>query len=101
MAEYIELAAAERELIERIRRYHDAQDKDAARGADAALKDLRQLPVDSREPALRCCDCRWLGFKDFRGICTHARGLVGTVSPSDFCSRAEADEPSRRRKDRA
>ncbi len=58
------------------------------------LELLQAVPVESAEKAVRCCECRHLGFKDFYGVCTLPDGLPGKVQPGDFCSYAERDEPS-------
>lgn len=58
------------------------------------LELLQAVPVESAEAAVRCCECRHLGFKDFYGVCTLPGGLPGKVHPGDFCSHAERDEPS-------
>ena len=43
-----------------------------------------------------CTECRWLAFKDFAAVCSHTRGLAGTLSARDYCSHGEPDEPSKR-----
>ena len=58
------------------------------------LELLQAVPVESAEKAVRCCECRHLGFKDFYGVCTFPGGLPGKVQPGDYCSHAERDEPS-------
>lgn len=44
------------------------------------------LPLNVDE-VIRCKDCVYLGFKDFRGICTGA--VCHTITPEDFCSFAK------------
>ena len=36
-----------------------------------------------------CGLCKWMGFEDCLPICVHAKGLVGTVAPTDYCSHGE------------
>lgn len=36
---------------------------------------------------IRCKDCAYLGFKDFRGICEGA--VCGLITPDSFCSFAK------------
>ena len=54
---------------------------------DEIVPGLREL-LEKRVEVVRCKDCKFLGFKDFSGICNGPK-VCGIVQPYDFCSYGE------------
>lgn len=61
---------------------------------DGARSVVDAAPTVDAVPVVRCKDCVYLGFKDFRGICEH--GPVCTmIDPDSYCAwgRKKEDTP--------
>ena len=53
----------------------------------AAMNSVDEMPAADVTEVVRCKDCKYLMFSDFYGEC--GIGLLGIVSPDDYCSRGE------------
>lgn len=52
---------------------------------------IEEAPTVDAVEVVRCKDCKFLGFKDFSGICNGPK-VYGIVQPYDFCSYGERRE---------
>ena len=48
---------------------------------------LLNTPAADVVEVVRCADCRFLTFSDMYGECS--KGIMGVVTPNDYCSRGE------------
>ena len=49
---------------------------------------VKNFPAVDAVPVVRCIECKFLGFKDFSGICNGPK-VCGIVQPDSFCSWGE------------
>lgn len=57
-------------------------------GLFAAANEILDISAVDAVPVVRCRECKFLGFKDFDGICNGPK-VLGIVHPDSYCSWGE------------
>lgn len=57
-------------------------------GLFAAANEVLDIPAVDAVAVVRCRECKFLGFKDFDGICNGPK-VLGIVQPDSYCSWGE------------